>query len=115
MHGWREMGRIGMAGIPLPTAHYHLDDECYPVRLGDHGDVFREWFTWAGIVQWLQPVRLMPPSTSPEAAGNPDHVVPMLERGHPSRVPTSIRPAVPPSRCHIKQPKMLSPCGSYMI
>jgi hypothetical protein len=82
MHGWREVGRIGRAGIPLPTAHYHLDDECYPARLGDHGDVFREWFTWAGIVQWLRQVRLMPHSTSPEAAGNPDHAVSIPKRGH---------------------------------
>jgi hypothetical protein len=40
---------------------------------------------WAGIVQWLQQVRLMPPSTSPDATGNPDVVAPMLERYHPTK------------------------------
>lgn len=84
MHDGCEIGRIGKAGIPLPTFHYHLDDECYPVRLGDRGDVFREWFTWAGIVRWLRHVRLMPPYMCPEAAGNPDHAVPMSKCGHPA-------------------------------
>ena len=58
------MGRIGMAGIPLPTSHYHLDDECYPARLGEHGDVFWHWYTWAAIVQLLPKLRILPPGTS---------------------------------------------------
>jgi hypothetical protein len=82
MHGGREMGRIGMAGIPLPTSHYHLDDECYPAQIGEHGDVFWQWRSWAAMVQALQSVRLIPPSTSAEGASSSDDAVLILDRGH---------------------------------
>lgn len=65
MHGWREVGRIGRTGIPLPTFHYRLDDECSSALIGQHGEVFRKRFTWAGMVQGLQPVRLIPPKREP--------------------------------------------------
>jgi hypothetical protein len=72
MHGGRQMGRIGMAGIPLPTSHYHLDDEFYPIRIGEHGDVFWHWYTWAAMLQWLPKLRLLPPGKSIKRTPSPD-------------------------------------------
>src|SRR4051812_16387859 len=86
MHDGREVGRIGRAGIPLPTFHYHLDDECYPPRLGERRDVFREWFTWASIVQWLQPMRLMPSNLRTQAVHNWEEVVPISEPDRPAEL-----------------------------
>ena len=42
-----EIGRIGVAGLPLPDFHYHLDDDEYPARLSEHGEIYREWQIWA--------------------------------------------------------------------
>jgi hypothetical protein len=77
VHGEREMGRIGMAGIPLPACHYHLDDESYPPRLGEHGDVFWQWRTWAVMLQSLHEFRVLPPGTSINRPPDPGKGLPI--------------------------------------
>jgi hypothetical protein len=65
MHEGCKIGRIGKAGIPLPTFHYHLDDDEYPACLSEHGEIYREWQIWTVMLVQSSSFRVV--STDGEA------------------------------------------------